>query len=93
MAGQHQEERQLDDDDPFIVLTETKFSGCIVLTETKPSNRHIPVWARYPPLRTSGNGTCSIVPVPWECQTFPLVSENPRRGQIVGGTVPSLHAE
>jgi hypothetical protein len=29
------------DDDPFIVLTETKFS-----------NRYIPVWARYSPLRT-----------------------------------------
>ena len=25
--------------------------------------------------------------------TFPLASEKPRRGQIVGGTVPSLHAE
>jgi hypothetical protein len=30
-----------DDDDPFIVLTETKFSI-----------RYIPVWARYSPLRT-----------------------------------------
>jgi hypothetical protein len=30
-----------DDDDPFIVLTETKFSIC-----------YIPVWARYSPLRT-----------------------------------------
>ena len=29
------------DDRPFIVLT-----------ETKTSNRHIPVWARYSPLRT-----------------------------------------
>ena len=29
------------DDRPFIVLT-----------ETKPSKRHIPVWARYSPLRT-----------------------------------------
>jgi hypothetical protein len=29
-----------DDDRPFIVLTETKFS-----------KRHIPVWARYSPLR------------------------------------------
>jgi hypothetical protein len=28
-----------DDDDPFIVLTETKFSIC-----------YIPVWARYSPL-------------------------------------------
>jgi hypothetical protein len=24
----------------------------IVLAETKPSKRHIPVWARYSPLRT-----------------------------------------
>ena len=31
----------LHDDDPFIVLTETKFSI-----------RYIPVWARYSPLRT-----------------------------------------
>jgi hypothetical protein len=31
----------LDDDDLFIVLTETKFSIC-----------YIPVWARYSPLRT-----------------------------------------
>jgi hypothetical protein len=31
----------IDDDDPFIVLTETKFSI-----------RYIPVWARYSPLRT-----------------------------------------
>ena len=30
-----------DDDRPFIVLA-----------ETKPSKRHIPVWARYSPLRT-----------------------------------------
>ena len=30
-----------EDDDPFIVLTETKFSI-----------RYIPVWARYSPLRT-----------------------------------------
>ena len=30
-----------DDDRPFIVLTETKLS-----------KRHIPVWARYSPLRT-----------------------------------------
>ena len=29
------------DDDPFIVLTETKFNI-----------RYIPVWARYSPLRT-----------------------------------------
>ena len=34
-------EGEEDDDDPFIVLTETKFS-----------NRYIPVWARYSPLRT-----------------------------------------
>jgi hypothetical protein len=33
-----------DDDDPFIVLTETKFSIC-----------YIPVWARYSPLRTRIN--------------------------------------
>jgi hypothetical protein len=33
--------KQADDDDPFIVLTETKFSI-----------RYIPVWARYSPLRT-----------------------------------------
>ena len=32
---------RLHDDRPFIVLT-----------ETKPSKRHIPVWARYSPLRT-----------------------------------------
>jgi hypothetical protein len=34
-------EAHLADDDPFIVLTETKFSF-----------RYIPVWARYSPLRT-----------------------------------------
>jgi hypothetical protein len=37
----HSTHTDLDDDDPFIVLTETKFSI-----------RYIPVWARYSPLRT-----------------------------------------
>jgi hypothetical protein len=36
-----------DDDHPFIVLTETKFSI-----------RYIPVWAWYSPLRTRVESTC-----------------------------------
>ncbi len=32
----------------------------IVLTETKPSKRHIPVWARYSPLRTRVEAHASV---------------------------------
>ena len=36
----------------FVLSSEMVVRPFIVLTETKPSKRHIPVWDRYSPLRT-----------------------------------------
>ncbi len=50
----------IDDDHPFIVLTETKFSL-----------RYIPVWARYSPLRTRVEKkkahAIMLLPLPHRC--------------------------